>query len=96
MLDGMFSSLFFSPASKQSSELCTTLGWMKISVLPHQTMTSRARPLLFLNCAISSINWWASSHLFGPCLMWWPSSRFTYLRSKTPFIGLIACSSGFN
>ena len=50
----------------------------KISVLPHQTITSRSRLLSALNFRMSATTCSARSFLFLPFLTFGPSSRFTY------------------
>src|SRR5213594_1243018 len=56
---------------------------MYASVLPHQTMTNRARLFRLRNCSMSSITCSASSILFLPDLTLGPCNLLTYSWLKT-------------
>ena len=56
MLDGIAGSFSSSARSKLSIVWCAADSVMKISVLPHQTITSRSRSLSALNCRMSAID----------------------------------------
>ena len=73
----MFSSLRMRARSKAGTDLCTAEGLRKISVEPHQIITSRSAPDDFLKSRISWRNCSASSRLFLPFLTLGPSSLRT-------------------
>ena len=93
MLDGIAGSFASSPFSNAASDWCAGDSVRKISVLPHQTITSRSSLLSALNFRMSAMSCSARSFLFLPFLTFGPSSRLTYCRSNTAGIGLIADSS---
>ena len=77
MLDGIAGSFSSSARSKFSIVWCAGDSVAKISVLPHQTITSRSRLLSALNFRMSAMTCSARSFLFLPFLTFGPSSRLT-------------------
>ena len=68
-------SLASSPFSKASMDWCTAVGSRKISVDPHQIMTTRST--VFLNARMSALTWSARSRLFLPFFTCVPLRRLT-------------------
>ena len=93
MLDGIDGSFASSAFSNAATDWCAGDSVRKISVLPHQTSTSRSSLLSALNLRMSAISCSARSRLFLPFLTFGPSSRLTYWRSNTAGIGVTAASS---
>ena len=77
MLDGIASSLCSRPFSNAASDWCTGPSFMKTSVLPHHTITSRAQLCFCLKLRMSAISCSARSFLFLPFLTLGPISRLT-------------------
>ena len=77
MLDEMLSALASIAASNAATDSCSGAGVMKISVLPHQIITRRARPCSSLNPRMSARTCPARSRLVAPVLMLVPISRLT-------------------
>ena len=87
---GAMSGLFArSPLSKAARVRCVDIGFKKISVDPHQIMTSRSAPVRFRNCRMSSITCSARSILVLPFFTFDPRRRFTNFCSKTAGMGLM-------
>src|SRR5579864_3385380 len=79
-IDGAMSGWFdFMASTNFSGVECTSLGFRKLSVEPHQHVTSRDAREVFLKFAMSSLICSASSYLFLPFLMFGPSISFTKL-----------------
>ena len=78
MLDGIASSLCSSPFSNDGDRSrAPRASFMKTSVLPDQTITSRSQPCFSLKARMSAISCSARSRLFLPFLTFGPSSRLT-------------------
>ena len=89
-MEGSFSSMAFS---KDSIVSWVGPGRRKISVDPHQTMTSRSQPFSSLKFLMSSRICSAISRLSAPVFLLGPSSRVTYSGSKAAGMGSMAASS---
>src|SRR5580700_10988953 len=95
-IEGAMSGEFAFMASTNFSGVeCASLGFRKLSVDPHQQVTSREACEVFRKFAMSSLICSASSYLFLPFLMFGPSIIFTKSRSNAAFIGLMVERNGF-
>src|ERR1700676_384893 len=89
-IDGAIAGwLAFMASTNFSGVACTSSCFRKISVDPHQQVTSRATRFVFRKFAMSSLICSASSYLFFPFLTLGPSSFFTYSGSNAAFIGFM-------
>ena len=77
MLEGIEASFDASACSKAGIVWCAGPSSRKISVLPHQIITSRSSPCSALNARMSSRTCSASSRLLAPFFTFGPSSRLT-------------------
>src|SRR5260370_11131249 len=74
---------------------CTSSGFTKDSVEPHQQVTSREAREVLRKSAMSCLICSASSYLFLPFLMFGPSISFTKPWSTAAFMGLMVERNGF-
>src|SRR5229473_3773958 len=74
---------------------CTSSGFTKDSVEPHQQVTKRETREVLRKLAISSLICSASSYLFFPFLMFGPSISLTKSWSNAAFMGLMVERKGF-
>src|SRR6266849_1532011 len=81
--------LAFIASTNFSGVEWTSSGVRKISVEPHQAVTSREQRFFFLNSALSSLICNDRSYFVLPFLKFLPLIFFTYDWSKAAFIGLI-------
>src|SRR5450755_392574 len=85
----------FIASTNFSGVECTSSGFRKISVDPHQQVTIRETFFVFRKFAMSSLICSAHSYLFLPFFTFGPSSFLTYSGSNAAFIGLIPERNGF-
>ncbi len=73
----MFSSFWVNAFSNAFTDWWAAVGSINVSVEPHQMVTSRDAPEVFLNSRMSARTCSARSILFLPFLTFGPSSFFT-------------------
>src|ERR1017187_4921403 len=89
MLGGISGELLRSPSSNDSRVSWTGCACVYNSVDPHQIMTRRSAPELFLNCRMSSMTCSARSILVLPVFRLLGCSLLTHVCSNAAGMGLI-------